>query len=403
MFHHILIALFVGVTAGRGFAAEFHIDPVNGSPEGDGSAARPWRSLQAVVDRGLIQTRKPASLPYKDGVELVADHVDAPIAPGNTIVLHEGDHGALKIINHYNAEPITIAATEGATPRFTHILVQSSANWVLRGLHVQPDPNDIPRTLVNLSSHNWRGPVHDIILAHCTIESAADATGWTRADWNDKTANGAGVGGTRMTLRHNTLRNVNHGISCGATHSLVEHNTIENFAGDGLRGLGDHTTFQHNTVRNCYDVNDNHDDGFQSWTRTAEGVGKGKVVGVVLRHNTIINYTDPNQPFRGTLQGIGCFDGFFEDWVIEDNVVVVDHWHGITLLGATNGTIRGNTVRDLNADRPGPPWIMIGKHKDGRPSSGCVIRDNSTPDIRVDKGQQITTEDNVIVTETGLP
>ena len=46
---------------------------------------------------------------------------------------------------------------------------------------------------------------------------------------------------------------------------------------------------------------------------------------MVLRGNTIINYEDPGQPHRGTLQGIGCFDGMFVDWVIENNVVIVDH------------------------------------------------------------------------------
>ena len=61
---------------------------------------------------------------------------------------------------------------------------------------------------------------------------------------------------------------------------------------------------------------------------------RGEVVGLVLRGNTIINYEDPDQPHRGTLQGIGCFDGMFVDWIIENNVIIVDHYHGITLSGA---------------------------------------------------------------------
>jgi hypothetical protein len=33
----------------------FHIAPVNGSPNGDGSAQNPWRTLQEVIENGLIE------------------------------------------------------------------------------------------------------------------------------------------------------------------------------------------------------------------------------------------------------------------------------------------------------------------------------------------------------------
>jgi hypothetical protein len=37
-------------------AADFYVDPVNGSMSGDGSADSPWSTLQEVLDAGLIQT-----------------------------------------------------------------------------------------------------------------------------------------------------------------------------------------------------------------------------------------------------------------------------------------------------------------------------------------------------------
>ena len=147
---------------------------------------------------------------------------------------------------------------------------------------------------------------------------------------------------------------MNFGISVTGASNVVERNVIENFSGDGLRGLGDYGVFEFNTVKNCYDVNANHDDGFQSWSVGPGGVGTGVVRGIVLRGNRILNYEDPNQPHRGTLQGIGCFDGFFEDWIIENNEILTDHWHGITLSGARNCRIVNNTVVDLNTTSPGP-------------------------------------------------
>ena len=68
----------------------------------------------------------------------------------------------------------------------------------------------------------------------------------------------------------------------------------------------------------------------------------------------------------------------FEDWVVENNVVFVDHWHGITLSGAVDSRIVNNTVCDINSESPGPSWIRIGDHKNGTPSSGCVVRNNLT-------------------------
>jgi len=213
-------------------------------------------------------------------------------------------------------------------------------------------------------------------VMNCAVSSVADISAWTKEQWNTLACNGFQVDGTRMTICDNQVLNVNFGISVDSSHSLIQNNTVTNFAGDGLRGLGHYSTFQYNTVKNCYDVNGNHDDGFQSWSTGPDGVGSGEVKGVVLRGNTIINYEDPNQPHRGQLQGIGCFDGTFVDWVVANNVVVVDHWHGITLLGARNCAVVNNTVLDLKPGRPGPPWINIGKHKNGTAPEHCVIRNN---------------------------
>ncbi|MBN2717236.1 MAG: right-handed parallel beta-helix repeat-containing protein [Deltaproteobacteria bacterium] len=235
--------------------------------------------------------------------------------------------------------------------------------------------------MVDIDSHDWQGPVHDIVIESCRLQSVDDASSWTLDDWNTLPANGINADGTRITIIGNYLRNVNFGISVGATHSTVVGNTVENFAGDGMRGLGDYTLFAYNTVKNCYDVNENHDDGFQSWSVGDDGVGTGTVRGIVLRGNTIINYEDPNQPFRGTLQGIGCFDGMFEDWVVENNVIYTDHWHGISLYGARNCRIVNNTVLDPNAEEPGPPWIMIADHKDGTPPENCVVANNLATSI----------------------
>jgi len=100
------------------------------------------------------------------------------------------------------------------------------------------------------------------------------------------------------------------------------------------------------------------------------------VLGVTVSANTFIENEDPNRPVRCRLEGIGLFDGTYVDWVIENNVVIVDHWHGITVMGGRNVRIVNNTVIDARRGEPGPPWITITSHKLGQPSRDSFIINN---------------------------
>ena len=330
-------------------ADEYTVDPVAGSPAGDGSAAAPWRSAQAVIDRGRLQ-------------------------PGDVLLLRSGDYGRLEILDKRNDGQVSIAAAPGHVPRFTAVRIGGSAGWRLAGLHVSPafGEADVRGAIVSIGRTS-----ENIVIEGCSISTNPDASGWSAADWRQQAVHGIYAGGRDITLRGNTIRNVRHGIHSLAHESVFEDNLIEAFSGDGIRGLGDHVTYRFNTLRNCLDVDDNHDDGFQSWSVGPDGKpGTGTVVGGVLNGNRIINYEDPDQPLRCTLQGIGMFDGVFVDWVIKNNVVITDHWHGITVMGARNVRIVNNTVIDRNDVRPGPPWISITHHKDGRPPEASVIANN---------------------------
>jgi hypothetical protein len=64
-------------------------------------------------------------------------------------------------------------------------------------------------------------------------------------------------------------------------------------------------------------------------------------------------------------------------WVVENNVVLTDHWHGISFYGARNLRIVNNAVD------PGPPWIMVTAHKGGTPSRDTLVRNNLTTDLSV--------------------
>jgi hypothetical protein len=361
------------------FSATFYLDPNNGRMSNDGSSSRPWTTVQEVLDSNLIETYAPFEFPYNEGDSLVLINEGAPVKAGDTLICRTGYYGALHISRKFNTDYITISAAENHTPTFKNVRFTGTRYWRIQGLTITPSRASEYEntTLVSIEWHNWSGPSTYITVEDCYLYSVENASSWNMQQWDTLSCTAISSGGKHVIIRNNYCKNVNFGISSSGDSSLVEYNIIENFAGDGLRGLGNYNIFQYNTVKNCYDVNANHDDGFQSWSVGEGGeVGTDTVWGVVLRGNTIINYEDTHQPYRGTLQGIGCFDGFYANWIVENNVVIVDHYHGITLSGAVNCRITNNTVIDRDTTTEISPWIRVGDHKNGSQSSGCIVRNN---------------------------
>jgi hypothetical protein len=384
-------------------ATEFYVDPVHGSPAGDGSAGNPWRTLQEVVESDLIETRAWESYPYEPGLDLVIVNEGAPVRAGDTLRLRTGYHGEVEIGDAYNAAPITVAAQPGHQPRLSRLELRSVQHWVVRGLSISPShatPPIAPSTIASIEDHGFFGPSWDVVLEDCDVFTVDDAAGWGAADWIDAST-GIGVGSDRVTVRGNRVRNVRFGIGASGDGVTVSGNLIDGFSADGMRGLGDDSVYEYNRIQNCYVGSDqgdgNHDDGFQSWSLGPGGPGTGVVRNVVLRGNVVINYLDPSHPLRTTMQGIGCFDGLFVDWVVENNVVITDHWHGISFYGMIDSRIVNNSVIDPNASSPGPPWIRV-TDSGGTPSQNVVVRNNLATDYSLG-GVAITEDHNLEIAD----
>ena len=397
--HRLLLSLLLGA-APPVLAADFYVDPVNGNDTtGTGSSGNPWKTLQNVVDN-RVQTRDWSSLPYTPPGTLVTVNPGAPVHAGDTLWLRTGYHGALTIQGAYNTSAVTIAAQPGHTPRLRSVLVRAAQNWVLRGLsispsHASPPPSSI--TIVDVEDHHFFGPAWDIEVHDSDIFSIAAASAWSANDWVNVASSGVSVDSDRVTIRNCRVRNVRFGISVSGVAARIQENLVDGFSADGLRGLGDDGLFEYNRVQNSY-VEDppdpNHDDGFQSWSVGPGGVGTGEVRGVVLRGNVFVNHVNPAHPLRTSMQAIGCFDGFFVNWVVENNVVITDHWHGIAFLGMRDSRIVNNTVIDLDPGTPGPPWIAVIPHKNGQPSSNVIVRNNLATDYDL-RGTNVVGDHNV--------
>jgi parallel beta-helix repeat protein len=307
---------------------------------------------------------------------------------GDTISLLSANYGDLTISGKNNNSFVTIRAYTGDAPVFTCIDIHNSSYWKLFGINIKPR---YASGADGTEAVNLDGDF--LSIENCSINYSDDISGWTASDWLARTGNGIIMDGSNITALGNTITGIDHGIACSANNSLVSHNIIANFRGDGIRGLADDVVYEYNIIKNEFDVDDNHDDGFQSWSYGPGGVGTGVVKNIILRGNTIINYEDPNQPFKGNLQGVGLFDGMFENWVVENNLIITDHWHGISFYGAINCRIINNTVLDNNNTPEPDPWIMVTDHKNGTPSSGVIVRNNIATDFSFSGG---VTEDHNI-------
>jgi endo-1,4-beta-xylanase len=381
--------------AGTSGGAAFYCDPVAGSAQGDGTSARPWRTLEEVLAAGLVRLCDKNGAPGRP---------DAPVKPGDTLFLRSGWHGAIVIPRGYNDRPITIAADKGHTPQVGWIEIGEGRKWIVKGLTVSPSlaprpPERRPDNLVVLGERGGEDSA-ELVVEDCFVYSALDTSAWTGKDWVEKPAGGIWLGrhGRGHIARNNYVLNTRFAINLCAPECLCEGNVVANFSADGIRATRDGQVVQYNVIKNVF-VNDkdgdpNHDDGIQVFLFN---VGTGTLRDLQIRGNIIIARERDDLPLPNELQGIGCFDGPLVNFLVEKNVVCVNHWHGITLGDAQGCTIRDNTAFSRWGGKA-LPWVMLGQKKNL--ARGNTVRGNRAHSFSFEADAEVTAEDNRLVDET---
>ena len=93
----------------------YYVDPAAGKADGEGSQAKPWRTLAEVVTGSAMKK----------------------VEPGDTILLRSGYHGSVRFSGN-NAKFITIAAAKGQKPTLSRLEIPSGARWRISGLTISP-------------------------------------------------------------------------------------------------------------------------------------------------------------------------------------------------------------------------------------------------------------------------
>ncbi len=371
----------------------FYIDPVNGSPAGDGSATNPWRTLQEVIDSNLIGFYQRSEA-YQPESDLVLMNEGAPVKGGDRLVLRTGYHGYITLNRFIFTDWLTIEAENGHIPVLSHFKIEGAfENIYLKGLTFLKESyegegnyweaesiNRNNGSCIYFCSSDFWGRGSHVKLYDLTVKTAENITDWAAEDWVEKSASGISLRSVEhVEIVNCKIENIRHGIviEYNSDNTSAVNNTIKNFSADGCRLISNNVFFACNTITDCFDVDENHDDAIQSYSRGEDNSpGTGILRNVIIRGNMIIGTTDFSNPLRGNPQGIGCFDGFFDHWIVENNVVITDHYHGISFYGMLNSKIVNNTVIDQVPDNDICPWIRITDHKNGTPSENCVAANN---------------------------
>jgi len=355
--------------------ATYYVDPSSGSMSNDGSYDRPWRTAEEVFESGLIGTA---------------------VRAGDTILLRSGYHGEIFYGGANNSDYITLGAQSGHAPYLKKFRLASGSKWVIRGLTISPElapGEDIPDNLIHIQSG-----CDEIIIEDNDLFYSRNTSGWSADDWNSSSGHIAILcQGRNTVIRGNRLKNVNFGISISGPGSLVEYNTIENIAGDGMIGGANNVTIQYNVIKNFYKVNANHDDGIQFYR---PGNDPTPLENLVIRGNLIMSH-EPNAdyPLMTSPQGICGFvreneRGYFRNFLIENNIVLLQHWHGISLYGALDSRIINNIACDPTGEYP--TWISLNNW-----GTNCVVRNNMASNYIVD-GDNVTADHNIDIEDHGL-
>lgn len=354
------LALLLGLAAANANAASYYVDPATGSMSNPGTSTAPWSTLEAVFTAGKT------------------------FAAGDVIYLRSGYHGTPQV-KGVNSGTVYIQAQSGHTPTAKSLDVLNAAHWTISDLALSPFYAGTTMTNSDVICR-IRSSASYITVQNCKINSVADTVNvesWSVADWS-QAAFGVYSEGPNTQIIGNTVKNVRFGIWIRPTanNSTVSGNIIENFSADAMRAEQcNNCEFSYNTVMNAYldephDGDTNHDDGFQSLINTPGII----MSNITLRGNIFISCTNPAQPHKGLMQGIGCFTtaGYiaYSGWIVENNVVAINMINGIALGGASNCRIVNNTVvtnpLTLGGDTP---QTRI----DQAVSTGNTVRNNLSP------------------------
>ncbi|MCW2285586.1 hypothetical protein M2323_003439 [Rhodoblastus acidophilus] len=371
----------------------FHVDPARGSPEGDGSVQKPWRSLAEVLDpgRGLIAAPRLRRQP--DGGFATEPAQGGPIRAGDAIELADGDYGDVTLIGYVNPDFITIAAAPGAKPVAHGLFIAGASHWLVRGLTFSAASGESgPAGAIVEAGSPALGPSDHIAFIQNRFFTSPSVADWREEDWVNRPKMYGLVSRAGCALvRGNEFYHLRNALDIGGDGSLVEDNVFHDFGNDAMDFHASDVTIRRNhvTASRHPPAEKLHPDGIQGWALD------GAVHRDILIDGNIIANLNPSED--NYMQGVSIFTGRFENVTVQNNVVATNTWHGVSLYGVKAAKVLNNTVV---ATRPGQrdSWILIHDSADHSTRGEALVRNNIATAIVIENAD-VTLDHNL----TALP
>lgn len=297
----------------------------------------------------------------------------------DAIIYLSGSFNHISVFGLQNVQSTTqIKPKKHTHTRMNRLSVNSCANLSISG----EDRIDVTGTVEETGLPAPR-PMVSVNGEQCIVEglrvySAAHTDHWQPSDWLAQARNGIEVSGIACCANFNDVFNVRTGIQVRSVRGQANGNTVTHFYEDGMRALADHVTLARNHIMFSQNTNKDaiHSDAIQMWDASAPSPAVSQLEGVAILQNYIWNRSD--NPGSRLMQGIGCFDGMMRDAKVIGNLVMTDHFHGITLGVAENSVIKENFVFSTQPELR-QSWIKIGTKKETDfTSTGNVVAFNES-------------------------
>lgn len=360
------------------------------------AAALSWGVPAALAQEVLAQkTVQTSSQKQNSGRELLVRDGNALMAAlasaqgGETIRLAGGQYGELLLIpsrlpNRRFDPPVTLISADPANPAvFSKVDFREVAGMTLDGLVF--DYRSVPGAKLFIKPFNITKS-ENITIRNSLFDGDV-ARGVN--EFSDGYATGFGLslrGGTNIVVEHNEIRGFYRGLVSGGIEGLVVRaNNLHSIRMDGMN----FSSVRDVLIENNY-IHDfrrspkagDHADMIQFWTKGTRLATRN----VTLRGNVLIAGRDGSTQSifmrnEEVDSGRAGDELFYRNMLIEDNVIVNGHLHGIT-VGETDGlVIRSNTLLRLS---------LAAKGED----LNRVVR---IPQIRVRGGSRnVTIADNLV-------
>lgn len=369
----ILAAPALFSSTGTAFATDYYAAPPGTvqACSADGSQACPWLGVNAAFD-----SRK--------------------LVGGDRLLLQDGNYGGVSLYMFPFSTPVVIQSLNGKNAHFDSIFVNvGTTNLTFRNLSVWPS-NPYAKLGALVYGHDQSS---NIVVDGLDVRAGQDAANyrsWNLAEWQNRQNDGIYLGGPNSIVENSSVMGAYYAIVTYAANSKILNNRVEGFTGDAYRVLGDDSLVSGNSSANCFSIDGNHPDGIQSW---AFNNPDGVVSGLIIEKNSIIEWDgSQDNPLRCSMQGIGFFDGPYQNVIIRNNLISVTQYHGVAVYGGIGVQILNNTVVNNRGLDGTSPWVGVFNQKDGTPAQNVLVSNNVAMSFNTsDVGSVATLVNNSVV------